>query len=80
MSGATIYVTLEPCCHYGKQPPCVNAIIEAGIKRVVIGSYDPNPLVAGKGVDILREHNITVDDKLVCSEECKSLNYVFLIT
>lgn len=77
VSGATIYVTLEPCCHYGKQPPCVNAIIEAGIKRVVIGSYDPNPLVAGKGVSILRDHNIIVDDKLVCSEECKSLNYVF---
>ena len=47
--GATIYVTLEPCCHYGKQPPCTRAIVEAGIKRVVIGSRDPNPLVAGKG-------------------------------
>lgn len=47
---------------------------------MVIGSYDPNPLVAGKGVDILREHNITVDDKLVCSEECKALIMYFLIT
>lgn len=44
---------------------------------MVIGSYDPNPLVAGKGVSILRDHNIIVNDKLVCSEECKSLNYVF---
>ena len=54
--GATIYVTLEPCCHYGKQPPCTLAIIEHGISRVVIGSRDPNPLVAGKGVRMLREH------------------------
>ena len=45
--GATIYVTLEPCCHYGKTPPCTEAILASGIRRVVIGSSDPNPLVAG---------------------------------
>lgn len=49
--GATIYVTLEPCCHYGKQPPCTEAILAAGITKVVIGSRDPNPLVSGKGTD-----------------------------
>ena len=75
--GATIYVTLEPCCHHGKQPPCTEAIIKAGIKRVVIGSLDPNPLVSGKGMQILREHNIQVDNKLVCNKECIDMNYVF---
>lgn len=49
-AGATLYVTLEPCCHYGRQPPCTQAILEAGITRVVVGSDDPNPLVAGKGL------------------------------
>ena len=58
--GATIYVTLEPCCHYGKTPPCTEAIIENKISRVVIGSRDPNPLVSGKGARILREHGIKV--------------------
>ena len=48
--GATIYVTLEPCCHYGNTPPCTDAIIENKISREVIGSSDPNPKVAGKGV------------------------------
>ena len=47
--GATLYVTLEPCCHQGRQPPCTDAILEAGIARVVVGSSDPNPLVAAKG-------------------------------
>lgn len=75
--GATIYVTLEPCCHFGKTPPCTEAIINNGIKRVVIGSPDPNPLVAGKGVKILKEHNIEVLEN-VLRKECDSLNEVFL--
>ena len=73
---ATIYVTLEPCCHYGKQPPCTLAIMEHGISRVVIGSRDPNPLVAGKGVRMLREHGITVVEDFM-REECDALNPVF---
>ena len=76
-TGAVMYVTLEPCCHQGKQPPCVDAIIEAGIKRVVIGSEDPNPLVRGKGIKILKEHGIAVTEH-VLSEECRQLNEVFL--
>lgn len=75
-TGATMYVTLEPCCHYGKQPPCVEAVIEAGISRVVVGSGDPNPLVAGKGIRILREHGIDVTEH-VLTEECEKLNEVF---
>lgn len=74
--GATLYVTLEPCCHYGKTPPCTEAILEEGISRVVIGSQDPNPLVAGKGIRILREHGVQVDTG-VCQEDCDALNQVF---
>lgn len=74
--GATIYVTLEPCCHYGKQPPCTLAIIEHGISRVVIGSRDPNPKVAGKGVRMLREHGITVEEDFM-RDECDALNSAF---
>ncbi|MBN1859412.1 bifunctional diaminohydroxyphosphoribosylaminopyrimidine deaminase/5-amino-6-(5-phosphoribosylamino)uracil reductase RibD [Candidatus Bipolaricaulota bacterium] len=58
--GATIYVTLEPCCHHGKTPPCTEAIVEAGVARVVIACRDPNPLVAGGGVTRLREAGIDV--------------------
>ena len=58
--GADLYVTLEPCCHFGKTPPCTDIIIEKGIKRVFMGSDDPNPLVAGKGRKILEEHGIEV--------------------
>ena len=75
--GATMYVTLEPCCHTGKQPPCVDAILESGISRVVVGSPDPNPLVAGKGIEILRAHGIKVDTGIY-QNECDRLNEVFL--
>ena len=74
--GATLYVTLEPCCHQGRQPPCVDAILEAGIRRVVVVSADPNPLVAGKGIRILREHGIEVTEHML-EEECDRLNEVF---
>lgn len=74
--GATIYVTLEPCCHHGKMPPCTDALIENNIKRVVIGSFDPNPLVSGKGIEILRRNGIDVETKCL-KEECDELNPVF---
>ena len=74
--GADMYVTLEPCCHHGKQPPCVEAVIEAGIKRVYVGSDDPNPLVAGGGIKILKEHGIEVVTQ-VLKDECDRLNEVF---
>ena len=76
LSGATIYVTLEPCCHHGKTPPCTEAIIENGIRRVVIGSRDPNPLVAGRGARILREAGIEVQEDFLRTE-CDALNPVF---
>ena len=75
-AGATMYVTLEPCCHQGRQPPCTDAILEAGIARVVVGSDDPNPLVAGKGIDILRCAGVEVETG-VLKAECDALNYVF---
>ena len=75
-AGATIYVTLEPCCHYGRTPPCTEAILEQGITRVVIGSRDPNPKVAGKGAAILRAAGLTVEEDFL-REECDALNPVF---
>lgn len=74
--GATLYVTLEPCCHWGKTPPCTDIIIEKKIGRVVVGSMDPNPLVAGKGVRILREAGIDVVTG-VCKKACDDLNRPF---
>lgn len=76
IEGSTIYVTLEPCCHYGKTPPCTEAIIDNKIKRVVIGSRDPNPKVSGKGVRILREAGIEVITDFL-KEECDALNDIF---
>lgn len=74
--GAEMYVTLEPCCHYGRTPPCTEAIIEHEIARVYIGSRDPNPLVSGKGAAILREHGIEVIEDFM-REECDSINPAF---
>ena len=74
--GATIYVTLEPCCHYGKTPPCTEAIIENKLARVVIGSRDPNPKVSGKGSAMLREAGIAVEEDFL-REECDRLNPIF---
>lgn len=76
-SGATMYVTLEPCSHYGKTPPCVDKIIQSKIKRVVIGMIDPNPLVAGNGVDKLKRAGIEVKVG-VLEDKCKKLNEIFI--
>lgn len=74
--GADLYVTLEPCCHQGKTPPCTEAILEHKIARVIIGSRDPNPKVAGKGAAILREAGVCVEEDFM-REECDRLNPVF---
>ena len=74
--GAEMYVTLEPCCHYGKQPPCTLAIVEHGISKVYIGSRDPNPLVSGKGTSFLRENGIEVVEDFL-RDECDKLNPEF---
>lgn len=77
VSGATLYVTLEPCAHYGKTPPCAKRIVKEGIKKVVIGVLDPNPLVAGKGVNILKDAGIEVVVG-VLGEECRKINEIFM--
>ncbi|MDZ7270802.1 MAG: bifunctional diaminohydroxyphosphoribosylaminopyrimidine deaminase/5-amino-6-(5-phosphoribosylamino)uracil reductase RibD [candidate division KSB1 bacterium] len=76
-NGATLYVTLEPCAHQGKTPPCVDAIVEAGVARVVAGMRDPNPLVNGKGIEALSKRGIAVTVG-VCEEECRRLNEAYL--
>ena len=73
----TLFVSLEPCSHYGKTPPCAKLIIEKGVGRVVVGMLDPNPLVAGKGVQMLREAGIEVVVG-VMEKECRELNKRFL--
>ncbi|AMB97826.1 bifunctional diaminohydroxyphosphoribosylaminopyrimidine deaminase/5-amino-6-(5-phosphoribosylamino)uracil reductase RibD [Aerococcus urinaeequi] len=76
VKGATMYVTLEPCCYFGKTPPCTQAIIEAGIEKVVVAAIDPNPLVAEKGIQELRNHHIEVETGLL-AEESEDLNRKF---
>jgi diaminohydroxyphosphoribosylaminopyrimidine deaminase/5-amino-6-(5-phosphoribosylamino)uracil reductase len=76
-SGATIYVTLEPCSHYGKTPPCALKIIEHGFKNVIIGMRDPNPLVAGRGIQLLKDAGINVETGIL-ENEIKKINEVFV--
>ena len=75
--GSTLYVTLEPCCHYGKTPPCTDRIIEAGISRVVVATRDPNPVNNGKGIAALRNAGIEVEEGIL-QEEAERMNEVFL--
>lgn len=78
LNGATLYVTLEPCCHRDKRtPPCTDAIINSGIKKVVIAMKDPNPKVSGKGIEILKNHGIEVIEG-VLEEEAKKLNEFYI--
>jgi diaminohydroxyphosphoribosylaminopyrimidine deaminase/5-amino-6-(5-phosphoribosylamino)uracil reductase len=77
VEGSTIYVTLEPCAHYGKTPPCVDLIIEKKFKKVVIGMLDPNEKVSGKSIEKLKKHGIEVSVG-VKEEECKKMNEIFM--
>ncbi len=77
VAGATVYVTLEPCSHYGRTPPCALALIKAGVARVVAALEDPNPLVAGKGLKMLAEAGIEIDCG-VCAKEAREMNIGFL--
>src|SRR3989338_3022576 len=73
---AVMYVNLEPCCHYGKTPPCTNAIVRAKVKKVVVGMDDPNPLVSGKGIAQLKKAGIQVK-RGVLKGECEKINRIF---
>lgn len=75
--GATLYVNMEPCVHHGKTPPCTDAILRSGLRRVVVGMTDPNPLVAGRGVRVLRRSGISVTTN-VLRASCEKLNECFV--
>ena len=75
--GSTAYVTLEPCCHYGRTPPCTEALIKAGVTQVVVATEDPNPLVSGKGIQMLNSAGIVVSIGLL-GAEARALNAGFI--
>ncbi|WP_110928621.1 bifunctional diaminohydroxyphosphoribosylaminopyrimidine deaminase/5-amino-6-(5-phosphoribosylamino)uracil reductase RibD [Bacillus massiliglaciei] len=75
--GATLYVTLEPCSHYGKTPPCANLVKDSGVSRVVVAAQDPNPEVAGRGIELIRNAGIEVEVGIL-EEEAKKLNERFI--
>lgn len=77
LTGATMYVTLEPCSHFGKTPPCVNKIIENKISKVYIAMKDPNPLVAGRGINILKDNGVEVKVGIL-EEEARRINEIFI--
>ncbi len=77
IQGATAYVTLEPCCHQGRTPPCTHALIEQQVQQVIIGMRDPNPLVAGKGIELLKQQGISVESGIM-QTECEALNRGFI--
>lgn len=76
IKGSILYVNLEPCCVYGKTPPCTEAILKSGIKKVIIGDIDPNPEVAGKGIQFLENNGIKVKHGIL-QKECRKLNNIF---
>ncbi len=77
LSEATIYVTLEPCSHYGKTPPCAKLIVDKRVRRVVVGCGDPNPKVSGRGIEMIRQAGIEVTEN-VLRDECVALNKRFM--
>lgn len=83
--GATLYVTLEPCCHYGRTPPCTDAILERGVRRVVVGMLDPNPKVGGQGLEQLRAAGVqveqlspTVPEQAKLIQQLEAINRIYL--
>ncbi len=77
VSGSTMYVTLEPCSHYGRTPPCAETIVKNKISKVVVATTDPNPLVAGRGIQVLREHGIEVITDIL-KDEAMKINEIFI--
>ncbi|HIA65939.1 TPA: bifunctional diaminohydroxyphosphoribosylaminopyrimidine deaminase/5-amino-6-(5-phosphoribosylamino)uracil reductase RibD [Candidatus Poribacteria bacterium] len=75
--GATMYVTLEPCCHWGQTPPCTDIIVQSGISKIFVAIEDPNPIVAGKGIEQIRQAGIEVEVGL-CHDEAYQLNEIFI--